>query len=425
MRALLFAARLFAVVTLAAFPWAAEAADAEGCADLKSLPRLEGCAIVECSARHHDPFDSGDGSGAPVDANTNTLSYSCPVADLQKMARDFDGQLRKAGYLNIAHDKSDAANPALTAHKGSQWIHWNASADDGVSGYTVTAATDASEKLKAEFKAEACLPPALSSLKQCEVVECNSKSEDSVSMRTALKEETSLTGNVQNLALACPAIDPSQTFSTLERELKTSGFEILFSDREHPESAWVTGRAGKRWLELARLPGESVAYSLTIVPEAEILTASRPEPASEPVLTPPSKPEPEPPVVSIAQPAVPTPVPVVIATAPPAPAPAAPTHVEFVPPKPILQVQIEATHERIYSVMGDVVINMLVDVDENGLVTKAVLAARVSKDVLKLESAALEAMSRWRFEPARQDGRIVAAVKIPVQMRFRGRPWRF
>jgi TonB family protein len=419
-------ALVFALFVLAILPRLAHASDAEGCADLKQFPRLEGCVIVECSARRHDPFDSGDGSGAPVDANTNALSYSCPAGNLQKMERDFDGQLRKAGYLSISHDNSDAASPALTARKGSQWIHWNASADDDVITYSVTAASDASEKFKAEFKAEACLPPALSSLKQCEVVECNSKAEDSVSMRTALKDETSLTGNVQNLALSCPAIDWAQTFSMLDGELKTSGFDILFSDREHPESAWLTGRAGKRWVELARLPGESFGYSLTIVPEAEPLTALKQEPAPVPALTTP------PVILPVAQPPAaatppPAPVPIVIAAAPPVPRPAprAAIHVEFIAPKPVLEVQIEPTHDRIYSVMGDVAINMLVDVDENGLVTNAVLTGRITKDVLKLQSAALEAMSHWRFEPALQDGRIVAAVKIPVQLHFHGRPWRF
>jgi TonB family protein len=108
-----------------------------------------------------------------------------------------------------------------------------------------------------------------------------------------------------------------------------------------------------------------------------------------------------------------------------APAAAAPANVQFIPPKVILQVPIEPTHDRIYSVVGDVVINMLVDVDEDGRVANAVLTGHITKDVLRLESAALEAVKHWRFEPALQDGRIVPAVKIGVQMHFRGRPWRF
>ena len=91
----------------------------------------------------------------------------------------------------------------------------------------------------------------------------------------------------------------------------------------------------------------------------------------------------------------------------------------------LVPVVFAVSGDRIYSVVGDVVISMLVDVDEDGRVTNAVLTGRVTKDVLKLEGAAVEAVKHWRFEPALQDGRIVPAVKIGVQMHFRGRPWRF
>ncbi len=429
---------VFTLLTLAAMPLAAQAAEAEGCVDLKPFPRLEGCVIVECSAKHHDPFEAGDASGAPLDADTNALSYSCPAGNLQKMQHDFDVELHKAGFLSISEDKSDAASPALSARKGSQWVHWNASTEDSGNTYSLTTANGASEK----FKAEACgQMPLLSPLKQCEVVECASKSEDSVAMRTAQKEETSLAGNVQTLMLACPSINASQAFTSVEGDLKSSGFEILFSDREHPEGSWVTGRAGKRWVELVSAPdGEAISYVLTMVPAAEVLSASKPEPsaiqAADPVPTPTPTPasllEPSPRSERPKTGPVETASVESVSRTPPSeesiasqPVAASPAHIQFIPPKPIHEVAIESTHDRMYSVLGEVVINMLVDVDEDGTVTHAVLAGRVSKDVLKLESAALYAVSQWRFEPARQDGRVVPAVKIPVQMRFRGRPWRF
>jgi periplasmic protein TonB len=426
------------LLTAAVLPGAAQAGDAEGCLDLKLFPRLEGCVIVECSAKKHDSLEAaGDGSGALNidDASTNSIVYSCPLGDLQKMEHDFEGQLRKAGYLSVTEDKGDAANVGLTARKNSQWVHWNASTEDRATTYSLTTAGSASDK----FKAEACgQQPVFSALKQCEVVECSSKAEDSVAMRTAQKGETSLTGNVQTLTLACPSLSAPQTFSTVEGELEASGFEILFSDREHPESGSITGRAGKRWVELVSAPdGESVSYALTVVPSAEVLTATTPEPTPVPTATltaPPApamapKPVQEPVLTAESAPAPVTPVSETISppTTPPAPAdteaPAAATG--FIPPKPIHQVPIQATHDRIYSVQGDVVINILVDVGQDGTVTRAELAGRVTKDVLALESAALDAVSHWRFEPARQDGRIVSAVKIPVQMHFHGRPWRF
>jgi hypothetical protein len=435
---------VFILATGGLLPSVAQAGDAEGCADLKLFPRLEGCVIVECSAKQHDAFEAGDGSGAPLDSNTNSLAYSCPVGDPQKMERDFEALLRKAGYQNIVEEKGDAASPSLTARKNSQWIHWSANSEDGAGGYSLTAASGGGEKLKAEACAQ---PQALAVFKQCEVVECTSKSEDSVAMRTAQKATTPLTGNLQTVTLACPSIGAPQTFSTMEAELKASGFDILFSDREHPENGWITGRAGKRWVQLASAPdGELVSYSLTMISSAEVLTAAKPEvslvpaatptpvSAPPPVAAPPPAAEPAPapkPVqAEVRTPeAVQTPAPISAPTLPnPVAAtivPAAPLVAGFMPPRPILQVPIEPTHDRIYSVMGDVAINLLVDVGEDGSVTKAVLAGRVTKDVLKLEGAAIDAVSHWRFEPARQDGRIVPAVKVAVQMHFRGRPWRY
>ncbi len=428
-----------AFFALAAMPETVQARAAEGCADLKLFPRLEGCVIVECSAKHHDSFDAGN--GAPLDADTNALSYSCPAGnhdttkpDLSKLEREFDALLRRAAFQNITKDDSDGTNPGLTARKGSQWVRWSANSEDDVATYSLTVASAAGEK----FKTEACgQAPMVSPLKQCEVVECASKSEDSVAMRTALKAETALTGSVQTVTLACPSISPAQAFATVEDEWKKSGLEILFSDREHAESAWVTGRSGARWVELVSVPdGESVSYTLTVVPSAEVLTASSPAPQAAAPPAPKLKPAPNsietvavqgitPSVVATnPAPEIPTPFPPAQPSNAP-PASVAPVGPGFVPPKPILRVPIEPTAERIHSVVGDVVINLLVDVGEDGAVTKAVLAGRITKDVLKLESAAIDAVTHWRFEPARQDGRIVRAAKIAVQMHFRGRPFRF
>jgi TonB family protein len=414
---------VFILFTVAVLPGVLKAADTEGCVDLKQLPRLEGCVIQECSAKQHESFDT-------LDASINTVAYTCPASfDLQRVKRELDAEIRKAGYQTITEDKTDPINPTGTARKGSRWLRWGASAEDGDASYSLISAESSTEK----FKAEACeRPPAFSPLKVCEVVECASKAEDSVAMRTSLKEQTSLTGNVQTLTLACPSITVAQAFSTVEGELRASGFEILFSDREHPENAWMTGRAGNRWVELVSAQdGESVSYALTVVPSAEVLTAVKLEPQPEPVSVAVATPEPSVPIAAQPAPAnVPAPATI------PAPAVINAQVIDttpatqqggngFVAPRPILQVPIEATHDLIYSVSGEVVVNMLVDVGENGAVTKAELTGHITKDVLKLEKAALDAVWRWRFEPARQDGRAVPAAKIAVQMHFHGRPWRF
>lgn len=431
---------LLVLIAIGVLPVAAQAADAEGCADLKLLSRLQGCAIVECSAKQHDSFDSPDVTAGSLEVNTNSLTYSCPASmDVQRIKRELESAARKAGYLSVNEDKSDPDNPVVTARKGSHWLRWGVSSDDGENGYSLTEAQPATEK----FKPDACAqPPFIPSLQHCELLECASKSEDSVTMHSANGIETPLAGTVRSTLLSCPSNPSQQLLSAAADELQSSGYEILFSDHEHPETGWVTARAGKQWIEIATVQeADSMSYAVTVVPSAEVLTATKDEP---PAVEAPHAPE-VPAIIA------PPPSPQAPANAfqgqvaasdprlaPPAPsAGSLPSSIStatlipqrfsggFVPPKPLVQAAIDPTHERIYSVMGEVVINILVDVDESGSVTHAELTGRITKDVLKLQDAALEAASRWRFEPARQDGRTVAAVKIPIQMRFHGRPWRF
>ncbi len=449
MRAIIVMFGLFGIVVLSR---TAAAADAEGCADLKLMPRLEGCVIQECSAKQHESFDTAGaniapGIPGPLDASENSLAYSCPASmDLPRIRQELDAAIHKAGFLNVGEDKTDPANPVVTTRKGSRWIRWGASSDDGGTSYTLTLAAGGVEK----FKAEACTaPPVLSLVRSCEIVECASKAEDSVGMRTSQKEQTSVAGTVQTITLSCPVTATAQALMGAEEELKRSGFEILFSDHERPESGWLTGRAGKHWVELVSGPdGDSISYALTSIasgevvgapPHVETATGSAPE-SAVPAAPPPPQPAaaetentPSPAqVASVVQPET-------QAAAPPlTPAPAespAPVRAEtpapvaspasFVPPRSLVQTAIQASHDLVWSVSGSIVINMLVDVNEDGAVTNAVLTGRITKDVLKLESAAREAVSHWRFEPARQDGRIVPALKIPVQLHFQGRPWQF
>ncbi|HEX5226955.1 MAG TPA: TonB family protein [Bryobacteraceae bacterium] len=399
---------------------AAFAADAEGCTDLKVASRLEGCVIQECSGRQHDSFEVADSATGSIDATVNALTYVCPKPmDLARVKRDLEAKMRKAGYLS-APDKSanDPANPVGLAHKGSEWLRWSATEEDGSVQYTLASAG-------AGQSVEACSrPPVVASLQQCQVVECTSKGEDSVAMKTSQRGQASLTGNVQTFMLSCPA---QQASSGVESELRSSGFEILFHD-----GGEMTVRSGKRWVSLASAAeGESVSYAITVVPSAEVLTAAVVDRATnEPT---PAAAEPAPATVAITPSPDPAPKPEAESAAVPTPevesassaAPSTPPHPEFIAPKPVTEVQIEATHDRIYSVMGNVTISLLVDVDADGAVTRAELTGRITKDVRKLEGAAIEAVYRWRFEPARQDGRAVPAVKIPVEMHFHGHPWQF
>src|SRR5580700_2767284 len=120
---------------------AARAADPEGCADLKLLPRLEGCVIAECSTKRHDTFDVPDGSAGPVEGGINALTYTCPASmDLARIQRELDAEIRKAGYLSVAparNEQAEASNPSGTARKGSRWLRWSASSEDAGTSYSL------------------------------------------------------------------------------------------------------------------------------------------------------------------------------------------------------------------------------------------------------------------------------------------------
>ena len=411
--------------------WIAAADDAEGCADLKQFPRLEGCSISECSAKHHDSFDIALPGSSPFDADTNSVTYSCPLSDPQKqprnpqkMTRDFDAQLRKAGYISQADLSADGAS-TIGARKDAQYVHWSASVEDSAISYSLTVATTAPKKLEV-CAATPQTQRAMTALNKCNIMECSSKSEDSAGIRTSVQKVTPLTGKVQSLTLACPA----QPFENLEHELSKAGFDILFTDNDSS----FTAHSGEHWVQFGPSPnGESNNYALTVVSSAEELDSPEPPPPPDPPAAPEpaqNEAQPAPPPADDNPPPADTNPPAALARnqiAPEVPAQsktapsAQPYQAVFEYPKPIVQVPIEPTPERVANVRGSVVIRLLVDVDEQGAVTKAVLTGRTSDKVLKLQGAAIEAVSQWRFKPARQDGRIVACVKIPVEIHFQGR----
>src|SRR5579863_3592951 len=122
---------VFCLFWMLALPRTGSAADAEGCTDLKLLPRLEGCIIQECSARQHETFETGDVTAPTIDANINTVLYSCPASmGVERVRRELDAAVHKAGFNNVVEDK-DANTIVVTTRKGSHWIRWGASSEDG------------------------------------------------------------------------------------------------------------------------------------------------------------------------------------------------------------------------------------------------------------------------------------------------------
>ena len=465
MRALLpLVSCLFGIAVLSQ---AVVAGDAEGCRDLKLWPRVEGCVIVECAARQHDTTSIQNSDGPALDLATNSITYSCPAPiDPKRIEREVDLLLHKSAYQTVSEDKSNPASIGVTARKGGKWVRWNTSSEDGVSTYSVVTGDSGTERMKVE----ACNEPQIFSLQpHCVVTECASKSEDAVEIRTNQQEQFSLEGPLLTATLACPASSAAQMFESAQKELKESGFDILFNDQEHPESSWLTARSGKRWVELVGASdGESTSYTLTVVPSAEAVVSLKPSstappessesspkinaiPAGEPVkfgsaaqastdntsmatmlpalqaeLPKQTQPVPapqaetlqetaSPPIVSLSEPSLPISTPARKLIAP------ATAGAELIPPKPILQVPMEVSHDLKWSIVGRVVISMLVDVNEEGVVTKAIVTGKVTREVEKLQNAAVNAVYRWRFEPAHQGDQRVSA-KTTVQISFEGLP---
>jgi len=85
----------------------------------------------------------------------------------------------------------------------------------------------------------------------------------------------------------------------------------------------------------------------------------------------------------------------------------------------LVEVPIEVPPNVKKTIMGDVLITMNVDVDEKGHVTNAELVGKINKNIEKLKTAALEAIKRYQFEPARQGDQPVAS-QTTVKMHFEG-----
>ena len=444
----------------------ASAADALGCTDLKLIPRVPGCVIVECSANQSDLISTID-EDALVDAATNSVVYSCPTGiDPQRIEREVVLQLRKGAYQTVREEKDDPMSAALTARKGSQWINLKAGLEDGTTTYSLLAAETGAEKSKAQTCSQ---PQVLSFEQRCGVAECTSKSENALQMQTSERQRTSLEGPAVTATLTCPGLNPLEIFDSAEKELKDSGFDVLFTDRARAASYWLTARSGQRWVELASAPdGDTMSYALTVISSANGIAVAEAKPQGADNAQGRRKSTDSAPEVSSAEPQaglkLPPQSPVVAENAvagvltPPSAEPAAPRYLEHReiaqesamqeavplqsvplasstggaptrpsvpevstmpvrPPKPVVRIPLLVQREVSLTIRDEVSVTLLVDVNEDGLVTDANVTGRITSDVLKLQPAALDTVRRWRFEPARQGNKAVPSQTI-VKLRY-------
>ncbi len=413
------------------------ASDVEGCKDLKLFRRVANCVIVECASKLRDIVTvqvDADHTRA-LEGFVDSVTYSCPVSvNPRQVARDLSAKLHEAAYQLVYQDTQDPMNMGLTARKGGQWFQLNSETVDAATTYSLSAVETG---LKKSPKAETCTGPQAPFLeKSCVVVECNSASSDMVAMRTGPQSETSLRGPLLTTTLSCAESTPTQIFDTAQKSLGDANFEILFSDRTKADDSFLTGRSGKRWVQLSNWQeGESMAYVLTVVPSAETVVEPKPRSTEadggKPAVPGPIAAPVGPPVQPAEAPKQPVvaPPPVRAETAkapaiPPAPNVALPVATskptgQIIPPKAVVEVAMEVSEKLKQSIVGDVFITLDLDVDEKGKVTKAVLAGKITKNVQKLESAALDAVRRWQFEPARQGDRPIPS-QTTVKLHFEG-----
>lgn len=412
------------------------ASDVEGCKDLKLFPRVANCVIVECASKLRDIVTvqiDADHTRA-LEGSVDSVTYSCPVSvNPRQVARDLSAKLHEAAYQIVYQDIRDPMTVELTARKGAQWFQLNSETVDTSTTYSLSAIETG---LKKVLKAETCTGPQAPFLeKSCVVVECNSGSSDTVAMRTGPQSETSLRGPLLTTTLSCAESTPTQIFDTAQKSLGDANFEILFSDRTKADDSFLTGRSGKRWVQLSNWQeGEAMAYVLTVVPSAETVVELKPRSAEadggKPAVPGPAAAPAEPPVQRVESPKQPVPVPppppvpaekAKAPAIPPAPSvakPAAPSG-PITPPRALVEVAMEVADKLKQSIVGDVYITLNLDVDEKGKVTKAVLAGKITKNVQKLETAALDAVRRWQFEPARQGDQPVPG-QTTVKLHFEG-----
>jgi TonB family protein len=291
--------------------------------------------------------------------------------------------------------------------------------------------------------AEGCKDPAwLRRIAGCVIAACVAKDRDTITLQISAQKKQSLDAAIDSVTYSCPAwLSPQDAVRDLDRKLRAAFYQIVFEDTQEPMSAEVTARKGTQWIHLNSGAGDhGTTYSVAVAETAPKNELDQPGPVESPPKTtkppatsaatvahlePPKRPErpaPTPAPAAIASAVAPDPTPNVPST-PTIPRglgnPVGPVS----PPKVLTQARMEVPSSLRKTILGEVLITVNVEIDENGQVTKAVLAGKITKNIEKLESAALDAVSRSKFEPARQGDHPVAG-HTTLKLHFEGEPIR-
>ncbi len=100
--------------------------DAKGCSDSPLLSRVSGCYIYRCNRNDWEAEKipvGAEGKVQTIEGQKLRIYYECSSESYSrlKVVRNAETALRAAGYAIEFSGKYDG-DPALTAHKGPQWI---------------------------------------------------------------------------------------------------------------------------------------------------------------------------------------------------------------------------------------------------------------------------------------------------------------
>lgn len=139
---------LVASCALAAVPVFAQepGKDENDCKPSALMSRMPGCGIYECSKKDFDSFDVVLNKAAEtktLEGEVEQLRLICPTnASQLQLMRNAEAALKKSGYAIVftgPHANSPTDSPAVTAHKGAQWVMVQTENYNEFPAYTQTA----------------------------------------------------------------------------------------------------------------------------------------------------------------------------------------------------------------------------------------------------------------------------------------------
>ncbi len=117
---------LLALLLAAPAVVAQEEVDAEGCADTKTLTRMRGCIIIECSRKDYDAAEmilNAEVEMQSVEGEVEIVDYNCPTSmSMLQIARNAENALKGQGYTTVFSGTANNDWPAVTLRKGGNWV---------------------------------------------------------------------------------------------------------------------------------------------------------------------------------------------------------------------------------------------------------------------------------------------------------------